>query len=233
MIKAVFFDLYHTLITYNPPQNELAARALHELGIDIEPEVLRRPFITADEYIYNEIASRPLSQRSQEEKMALFTEYQSIVLREAGIEADKKTALGLLVKMQGYTMNLALFDDVVPALTDLKNRGIILGLISNVEQDMNETLARLDLTSRLDIIVTSLDAGATKPQPEIFRAALLRAGVQSDEMLYVGDQYRVDVLGAESAGIKGILIDRTGYHVDITECPKIRSLTELTGYLDV
>ena len=231
MIKAVFFDLYHTLIHYDPPQEELVAKALKEFGIDMNPEVFRRPLVTADEFIYEEIARQPLSQRSQEEKIALYAEYQAIVLKEAGIEADNKLALGLLGKMQQYKMNLILFDEVEAALTDLKSRGLILGLISNVEQDMNDTLARLKLDSWLDLIVTSQDAGAGKPQPQIFREALRQAGVQPEEALYVGDQYRVDVLGARGAGIRGILIDRSDYHRDITDCPKIRNLLELTGYL--
>ena len=230
MIKAVFFDLYHTLITYDPPQEELIARALKDFGIERDPAVFRRPLISADEFIYEEIANRPLGQRSQEEKVALYAQYQGIVLREAGIEADDKLTMNLLVKMQQYTMNLALFDDVTPALDNLKSRGLVLGLISNVEQDMNDTFTRLKLDSWLDIIVTSLDVGAGKPQPKIFREALRQASVQADEALYVGDQYRVDVLGAEGAGIKGILIDRAGYHQDIN-CPKISSLQEVTDYL--
>jgi putative hydrolase of the HAD superfamily len=231
MIKAVFFDLYQTLITYDPPREELVVQALRELGIERDPAIFRRPLVTADEFIYGEIARLPLSQRSQEEKVSLYTEHQSIVLREAGIEADSKLAMGLLGKMQQYSMNLVLFDDVATTLDELKKRGLILGLISNVEQEMNDTFTRLGLDTWLDIIVTSLDAGVGKPQPEIFLEALKRAGVAADEALYVGDQYGVDVLGARGAGITGILIDRTDYHRDITDCPKLGSLLELTDYL--
>jgi putative hydrolase of the HAD superfamily len=231
MIKAVFFDLYHTLVRYEPPQEELLAKALKDFGIDMSPEVFRRPLVTAEEFIYQEIARRPLSQRSQEEKMKLYAQYQGIVLKEAGIEADDKLVLGLLGKMQQFKMNLVLFDDVAPALTELKNRGQILGLISNVEQDMTDTFNKLALTSWLDIIVTSQDAGSNKPHPEIFQAALRQAGIQPPEALYVGDQYQVDVLGANGAGMKGILLDRTGHHEEITDCPKIQTLTELVAYL--
>jgi FMN phosphatase YigB (HAD superfamily) len=41
MIKAVFFDLYHTLVHYQPSQEELEAEALKELGIDIDPGALQ------------------------------------------------------------------------------------------------------------------------------------------------------------------------------------------------
>jgi len=231
MIKAVFFDLYHTLVRYEPPQEELEAKALKDFGIDVSPEVFRRPFVTADEFIYQEIARRPLSQRSQEEKMTLYAQYQGIVLKEAGIEASEKLVLGLLGKMQQLKMKLVLFDDVVPSLSGLKEKGLILGLISNVEQDMTATLNELGLPSWLDIVVTSQDSGFNKPRPEIFQKALRQAGVQPPEAIYVGDQYQVDVIGANQAGMKGVLLDRGGYFEEITDCPRIRSLTEVVGHL--
>ena len=231
MIKAVFFDLYHTLVRYEPPQEDLEAKALRDFGIEVSPEVFHRPLIMADEFIYQEIARRPLSQRSQEEKMAIYAQYQRILLEEAGIEADEKLVLAMLGKMQQFKMKLVLFDDVAPALNDLKGQGLILGLISNVEQDMTATLNELGLPSWLDIVVTSLEAGFNKPQPEIFQEALRRAEAQPSEAVYVGDQYQVDVIGANQAGMKGVLLDRHGYFEEIKDCPRIRSLTELVRLL--
>ena len=231
MIKAVFFDLYYTLVRYEPPQEELEAKALKDFGINASPEVFHRPLVAANEFIYQEITRCPLSQRSKEETMALYTQYQRIVLKEAGIEADEKLVLAMLGKMQQFKMKLVLFDDVAPALNDLKSRGLILGLISNVERDLTVTFNELGLPSWLDIVVTSLDSGFNKPQPEIFEEAMRRAGVQSSEAMHVGDQYQVDCVGADHAGMKGILLDRGGYFVEITDCPRIRSLTELAGLL--
>jgi putative hydrolase of the HAD superfamily len=231
MIKAVFFDLYHTLVTYDPPQEELEARALKELGVDVPPSALSGPIVAADEFIYNEIANRPLSLRTREEKMALYMQYQETVLREAAVAYDTNLVMGLLSKMQQTTMNLVLFDDVAPTLTELKKRGLALGLISNIEQDIDETLTRLGLPSWLDIVVTSQDANANKPQPEIFLEALKRADVQPSEALYIGDQYQVDVIGANGAGMTGILLDRTDHYQDIKDCPRLQSLNEVLGYL--
>ena len=231
MIKAVFFDLYHTLVRYEPPQEVLEAEALEKLGISVRPEDLRRPLLAADEFIYNEIARRPLSQRSQEEKTALYLRYQETVLREAGLAANEKVVMGLLGGMQQAKMNLVLFDDVAPALEDLKKRGLILGMISNVEHDIGEMLDRLGLPQWLDVIVTSRDAGYNKPQPEIFLEALRRAGVKPEEAVYVGDQYQVDCLGAAGAGMKGILLDRHDYSPDVTDCPRVASLSVVADYL--
>jgi putative hydrolase of the HAD superfamily len=232
MIKGVFFDLYHTLITYQPSQAELEAKALGELGVVITPEALKSPILTADEFIYNEIARQPLSYRSREEKIALYLKYQETVIEQAGLAGDTKLAMALLEKMQQAKMNLVLFDDVAPVLTGLRQRGLTLGLISNIEDNMTVTLEKLGLTSLLDIIVTSQDAGANKPQPEIFFMALERAGVEPAEAMYIGDQYRVDVLGARAVGIQGILLDRADHHREITDCPRIQSLNEIADLLE-
>ena len=231
MIKAVFFDLYHTLVRYEPPQEELEANALKDFGINTEPGLFTRPMVMATEFLYQEIAHRPLSQRSHEETMALYTQYQRIVLKEAGIAADEKLIYGMLGKMQQLEMKLVLFDDVAPALNELKSRGLVLGLISNVERDLTATISELGLPSWLDIMVTSLDAGFSKPQPQIFEAAIRRAAVQPSQTIYVGDQYEIDCLGANRAGMRGILLDRGGYFEEVTNCPRIRSLAELTNYL--
>lgn len=231
MTKAVFFDLYQTLVRYEPPREEIETKVLKEFGIETSPAALVNPIIAADEYIYNEIARLPLSQRSREEKIALYVQYQEVLLREAGIKYDRKLIPGLVAAMQKSAMDLVLFDDVIPALTDLKKRNLILGLISNIEQNMTETLTKLGLPTWLEIIVTSLDAGAGKPRPEIFRMALEKAGVRPAEAIYIGDQYRVDVLGARGAGMLGILIDRGDYYKNISDCPRLKSLAEVADYL--
>ena len=231
MIKAVFFDLYQTLVRYDPPREDLIAGALGDFGIDVSPEALQQPLVTADEFIYGEIARRSLGSRSTVEKMALYARHQGILLETAGIPADEKLVMKLLARMQRVKMELVLFDDVAPTLTGLKEKGLTLGLISNVDQDMTTILEKLGLTLWLEIIVTSLDTGSGKPDPEIFLEALQRAGVQPTEALYVGDQYQLDVVGANRAGMKGILLDRTDHYHEVTDCPRIRSLAEVTSFL--
>jgi len=230
-MKAVFFDLYHTLVRYEPPREEIQAGVLNDAGIEVRPEVLSWPLVAADEFIYQELAKVPMGQRSETDKMTLWVEYEKVLLREAGIEIDEQQVLELLGKMQQVKMKLVLFDDVVPALTDLSRRGLILGLISNIDRDISPLLNELGLPPRLQVVVTSLDTGFTKPHPQIFGEALNRAGVPAEEAMYVGDQYQVDVLGARDAGMVGVLLDRGGYFPEITDCPRISSLIELSEML--
>jgi putative hydrolase of the HAD superfamily len=126
---------------------------------------------------------------------------------------------------------LALYDDVAPALDELKKRGLILGLISNVDRDINSLYEGLGLPGWLQLKITSQDVGFNKPQPQIFRAALEQAKVKPEEAIYVGDQYEIDVLGANGVGMRGILIDRHDFSPEISDSPRLRRLTELTDYL--
>ena len=119
MIKAVFFDLYQTMVHYEPSQEELEARALTGMGFKTTAEALARPILTANEFIYKEMAKKPLSRRSKEDVAALYTEYQRVVLKEAGITADDKVVFKLMGLMQQVHMDLVLFEDTLPALTEI------------------------------------------------------------------------------------------------------------------
>lgn len=231
MIKAVFFDFYNTLVNYDPPREETQARVLREFGIEVSPEALRRPIMLADDFIYGEHARLPIGKRSQEEKIALYSKYHGIILREAGIDPSPELISGILGKLLKVELKLALFDDVMPALARLKEQGQIMGLISNVDRDITPICRELGLSPMLGVVVTSQEVGFNKPQPEIFLAALKKAGVKPSEAIYVGDQHQIDVVGASAIGMLGILLDRGGYLEAITDCPRIRSLSEVAGYL--
>ncbi len=125
---------------------------------------------------------------------------------------------------------LALYPDAEPTLARLKEEGFTLGLISNAPADTKRVVEALGLSRYLDPVVISGVVGYTKPHPEIFRIALRGAGVAPGESVHVGDLYEADVVGARSAGIEGILIDRDGSHSG-PDCPRVRSLAEIRAYL--
>lgn len=231
VIKAVFFDLYQTLIRYDPPREELQAKVLKEFSIEVAPETIRHALVVADEFIYQEHARSSLSKRPSEERMAAYIQYQKILLKEAGVDGSEQLIASVLSKMQQFDLKLVLFDDAAPTLTQLKDRGLILGLISNVDRDVAPLCDELGLSSLLEVVVTSQDTGFNKPQPEIFREALMQAGVEASEAIYVGDQYQIDAVGASKAGMKGLFLDRRDDFKEATDCPRIRSLSDIIEHL--
>lgn len=62
----------------------------------------------------------------------------------------------------------------------------------------------------MDTVVISSEAGCEKPDRRIFERALLLAGVEPSECLYVGDNYYDDAVGASAAGMRTLLINPPG-----------------------
>jgi HAD superfamily hydrolase (TIGR01549 family) len=109
--------------------------------------------------------------------------------------------------------NFELYEDVLPVLDDLRAYSLKLGLVSNGIRDLRKFAAhhRLDV----DAIVDSRSHGWVKPHPTIFRAALEKLDVAAEEAAMVGDSPTEDVDGARAIGMRGILVDREGRHLDV------------------
>lgn len=231
MIKAVLFDFYNTLASYHPPRENVYINACRELGIDVEAKALFGSLSAADIFYRNENSRSPIEKRNAQEQINFFVEYITTIIGGAGAEISHDGALKILAKIREYKWDFKVYDDTLPTLKKLQNRGLILGLISNVAQDMEATYTKLGLKPFLNFKVTSAEVGCDKPRPEIFLAALKKAEVKPEEALYIGDQYQIDIVGARGVSINALLIDRNDYFPDIADCPRIRSLTEITQYL--
>jgi len=233
VIKAIFFDWFNTLARYEPPREELHSQALRKFGIEVSPEKILPGVLTADTYFFDENANSPVEKRDRKERAEVYTRYQKIILSEAGVKADQKLLAKVMNKVEqlfkGITFTL--FDDVLSTLETLKEQRFTLGLLTNLAQDMSPLCHKLGLESYLDFVVTSQQVGADKPEPPIFLAALDRAKVEASQAVHVGDQYKLDVVGARRVGINPILIDRYDLYPEISDCSRIRDLTELAQYL--
>jgi len=233
VIKAVFLDWFNTLARFEPPREELQCQALQEFGIEASPKQVMRGLLRADRFWFDEDIKSKVTARSPEEQAEVGLRYQEILLTEAGVEVTKELFPKIVQKVQelykGVTFTL--FEDVLPTVKTLKGQKFILGLLTNLNRDMAPICRQLGLEPYLDFVVTSEEAGGDKPQPPIFLAALERAGVNASEAVHVGDQYKIDVVGARGVGISPILIDRYELYPEVTDCPRICRLTELARYL--
>ena len=227
MVKAVFFDFYNTLVRFWPPLDEIQQASCRELGLNVSKEGIRKGYTLADEYMSTENSKVPLAERTVEERGRFFAEYERLVIKGAGVDVTLRLAEQVWEMAIQVPKDFDLFEDVLLGLELLKKRGIIMGVISNLRSDMRELCEQLGLTPYLNFFVTSTDAGAEKPHAPIFLTALRRAQVEPGEAVHVGDQYRSDVQGAREVGITPVLIDREGWHEDITDCPKITSVIDL------
>ena len=231
MIKAIFFDMYGTLAGFQPSRYEVQSRACADFGIEVTPEGILRGYAAADAYMDEQNSLSPIRLRSPDQSDEFFAEYERLVLQGSGVEVTPERALEIFRRLRQIPYKLVPFDDVVPALEQLKSRGLTLGLISNIDRDGADLAESLGLTAYLDLSVTSVEVGAEKPDPAIFRAALARAEASPEEAVHVGDQPKSDVEGALATGIRPVLLDRDGNHVDYKLCLRIESLLELPALL--
>ena len=233
MIKAIFFDWFNTLARYESPREELHSRVLREFGIEMSPSELMPGIMAADKYLFGENVLSPVEKRNPVEKTEVYINYNSLMLTETGVKVTKDLLLKILKKGQQLfdRITFVLFDDVLPTLRPLKGRKFIQGLLTNASKNIIPIQRQLGLESYLTFVVTSEEVRADKPNPDIFLAALERAGVGASEAVHIGDQYDLDVVGARAVGITPVLIDRYNLYPEVTDCPRIHTLPEVVEYL--
>ncbi len=109
--------------------------------------------------------------------------------------------------------------------------GIRLGVISNSEGRLESVLLRVGLREPFEFVLDSHLEGVSKPSPEIFRRATARLGIAPERALYAGDIPEVDVTGAESAGMHGVLVDAFDHYAATPSPPRVRSVAALVDEL--
>jgi putative hydrolase of the HAD superfamily len=126
-----------------------------------------------------------------------------------------------------------MYDDVAPVLAELWREGLVLGVISNSHRCLDAFREHFQLETLLTAAVSSAEHGYMKPHRSIFDAALEQAGVAPGEAAMVGDSLKADIEGATAAGMRGILLRRSG-DVPVALPPGvtvIASLRDLPGLL--
>jgi putative hydrolase of the HAD superfamily len=97
-------------------------------------------------------------------------------------------------------MVFAPVDGAVAAVERLRSAGLALACVSDWDIGLEEQLAKIEVDRLFDSIVTSAEAGAPKPEPALFEAALGRLGVTPGRALHVGDGDG-DRVGASATGM--------------------------------
>lgn len=229
--RAIFFDLYNTLARFEPPREELQAQVAAAFGLKVTRAGILLGYVQADALMSLENAREPIRQRSPEAQTAFFARYEQAVFLGAGVEVPLEVAAQMWQRLRQLPYDLALFDDVLPSLAELKQRGLTIGLISNLSRNLDQLCQRLGLAPYLDVVVSSGQVGSEKPHAPVFQAALAKAGVPAAQAVHVGDQYHTDVVGARAVGMIPVLLDREGLLDHHGDCLKVSGLKELLGLL--
>jgi REG-2-like HAD superfamily hydrolase len=232
-LRAVFLDIGDTVIRANPSWEGVYKLALDEYGVSIPLEGLRDALRRA--YHHGGYGFEGGFDATPETSFRRTMEMDQRALAELGITDLPEDFYRRLGEVFLLVSSWHVFPDAVPALDELRARGLTVGAVSNWIWHLPELLHSLELVSHFDFIAVSSRIGYEKPHAEIFRHALGEANVAPEEAIHVGDHLDADVAGARSAGIDAVLIDRRDRFTDADMpdgVPLIRSLTELLPIVD-
>lgn len=207
-IRTVFFDVDFTLIYPGPTfQGEGYARFCREHGVQAEASRFDAA-VAASSFILDEV-EEPIYDDE------LFIHYTASIIEHMGGRGPGVVPAAREIYRQWATNHhFELYDDVAPTLAALAARGATLGVISNSHRSLDAFSTHFSLDRFITIAISSAEHGFMKPHPSIFEAALARAGVRADEAMMVGDSLRADIDGALAAGLRAVLIRRSGDRPD-------------------
>lgn len=196
MIKAVVFDLDHTLFDrYATIRKIVPGLTEHfELNDGITDEIFADELCFADKHFVHkgwEGILEHLTDAGMFKNAPDFAEYTRVLL--------------------SHFKNVAVkYDFAKPTLEKIRSDGYKVGLITNGDPSLQyKKLETLDLLDSFDEIIVSGETDFEKPQKEIFELMANRLNIKCEEMMYAGDHPLNDVEGSRNAGCVPVWVKTT------------------------
>ena len=189
MIQAVIFDMFETLITHYRSPLYFGTQMAEDAGISNDKfQSLWNP----TEY------DRSIGRLTLEEVLEKILRenncYSEKLLRD--ITEKRKEA-----KRECFR-NLHM--EIIPMLSKLKKRGILVGLISNCFSEEAEVIRKSELFPYFDAVFLSYEQGICKPDEKIFKRCMKELSVRPEECLYVGDGGSFELETAKKLGMTAV-----------------------------
>ena len=189
MIKAVIFDMFETLVTLYDGPLYFSTQIAADAGIPKNRfQKLWEP-----------------SEKDRTTGKISFEKMIETILRENGRYSEK--LLNFIVEKRFQSKKAAfsrLHREILPMLDGLKEKGILLGLITNCFSEEAAVIKESVLYSYFDAPCLSYEEGLCKPDPAIFQKCLNQLNMQAEECLYVGDGGSHELEMAEKLGMKAV-----------------------------
>lgn len=222
-VRAVTFDVYSALFDTHAGLAEALARLVQQRGVTYDVELTAWSWRAAHkEYLllWNSLHDGGASNRIAIEVSARH------VLRHL----DPPLAPEEVEMLVGAWERLPLWPETVEVLQEVRARVPLVGVVSNGDRAMLESLLR-SVPVRFDRIV-STEGGKYKPHPSVYARALEALGVGAPELLHVAGS-ATDAMGATAAGIRTLWVNRSSEAVvDPRLAPRHEART-LRGILDL
>jgi putative hydrolase of the HAD superfamily len=202
--RALFFDVDFTLIFPGPTfQGEGYARFCAEADVAVDPDRFEAA-VAAASFILDDVED-PIYDAS------IFVHYTATIIEHMGGRGANVVSVAERIYDQwASNHHFEMYEDVAPVLTELAGRGLALGVISNSHRSLDAFAAHFRLDGLIRTAVSSAEHGFMKPHKSIFERALSSAGVAASQAMMVGDSLKADIEGAIAAGMRGVLLRRSG-----------------------
>lgn len=222
MIQAITFDLDDTLWPV-APVIAAAEQAVHDWFAERLPPVAARFDVEGLRQLRMEVANR------HPDKAHDLSAMRRLSLREAcrrsGVdEAHAEPAFQAFFRARN---RVTLYPEAAPTLARLAEHRPLVALTNG-----NADLRLTGLHQWFRFSVSAIQAGAAKPDPQMFHHAAERLDLPAHRILHVGDDPDRDVAGARAAGYRAVLLDRDNrYGNGPSDLPRIRRLDELPALI--
>ena len=123
---------------------------------------------------------------------------------------------------------VTLYDDVLPALKQLKSKFHLVALTNG-----NADIQKIGLGDLFDRQISAADVMAAKPDPAMFHRAMQYYDVTPEQTLHVGDHEVHDIDGAHRAGIAGVWVNRANLSWQETDYSADYEVSDLNGLLEL
>lgn len=228
-VRCILFDLGSTLWTSKDERLMLVSerianlhavlelfrftgtRVYAEMDVDELGKLLRKSF---EKQI--RVKTRQLVEYEPDFVAAAMDALQQIGIPDVSRECGEAIYEALRVRTPDIRV---LFDDTLSTLATLKERGYLLGVVSNRHYGgvpFQEDLLTMGLLNYFDLqhMAISADLGIRKPNPDIFLHTLNSLNVSPEEAVMVGDSLRGDITGAKRLDILAIWMPKTSLRVE-------------------
>jgi putative hydrolase of the HAD superfamily len=245
MLKAVIFDLDHTLVDWDDaePWEDYQLRRLKGVYEFVDEHV--HPLRDTTLLDFFEMYAVRIGQAWQTAVETLtapcIKRVMTQTLTACGLTEDQIDIEAVLeaYDWQPPTGERA-YPDVLEVLPQLQAYGVEMGVITNASQPMHYRDRELAAFGLLDFFprcrLSAADVGYIKPHRIIFDRALALLESEAHEAVFVGDSLEADIRGAQLVGMYGVWRARVGaagsLDGDVNPDGTITTLHDLLHWLD-
>lgn len=229
-MKAIGFDVGHTLIKYNNPLNW---QGLYRSGLEYAAAAanitLSEDMILAAADVLLKYNTRVNYREWETTSDCIFNE----ILKRWGMQTDLYT-----IKSGFYSFFKAdaePYPETIDTMKKLKQYGIKIGVLTDVAYGMDNVFSLEDisvLSDFIDVAITSVDVGYRKPNSAGYLKLLDSLGIYPNDMIFIGDEEK-DIIGAKKLGIVSALINRSKEIKDFGQDYTLESLSGIFSILDL